>query len=371
MQSPSINTRSFTSTVFGLLGTLYILLLACIIAYIWIFAQDRFISVASFKISRQSASAAEIGLAQLALPGLSDSGSADSQIAIGFVASTDLLLELESELALQEHFATPARDFVFRLDHAAPLEQRLEYYRKRIFAKYDKETGLTMLTVDTFEPSLSKKIAEEILTRTEAFINSLNQTIADQQLIFIRNEVDLAEKQVRDASLELLALQNAHNLVSPDEAISASLSTVHELKLQTLRLETTLASIERDSPDSPRIATIRSQLKSLAEKTAIESVKISGPEQDRLNQILARYKELELQLNFAIRLRTGAETLLQKHRVDAAARSHFLSIIQRPFLPEDVGYPRRAYATVTILVLGLLLFLILRVLAHSIYERVR
>jgi capsular polysaccharide transport system permease protein len=140
--------------------------------------------------------------------------------------------------------------------------------------------------------------------------------------------------------------------------------------MERLRLETSLASIERDSPGSPRIDTLRSDLKSLNEQIALESTKISGPEQDRLNQILAKFKELELKLNFAIKLRTGAETLLEKHRVDAAARSHFLSVIQRPFLPEDVGFPQRPYATITIIVLGVLLFLILRVLLQSIYERV-
>lgn len=369
MQSPPINPRSIAATVFKLLGILYVLLLACIIAYVWLFAQDRFISIASFKIARQDPSAGETGLAQLALPGLADNDAGDSQIAIGFVSSSDLLLALESELDLQKHFASPTQDFVFRLDRDAPLDERLEYYRDRIFAHYDKETRLTMLTVDTFEPALSKKIAEEILSRTEVFINTINQSIADQQLVFIRNEVDLAEKQVRNDSLKILELQNTHNLVSPDEAITASLSTVQGLRLETLRLETTLATLERDSPDSPRIPMIRSELKSLAEQTAIESVKISGPEQDRLNQILARYKELELQLDFAIRLRTGAETLLQKHRVDAAARSRFMSVIQRPYLPEDVAYPRRIYATCSFLVLGLLLFLILRVLIRSVYER--
>jgi capsule polysaccharide export protein KpsE/RkpR len=69
-------------------------------------------------------------------------------------------------------------------------------------------------------------------------------------------------------------------------------------------------------------------------------------------------------------MRTGAETLLEKHRMDAAARSRFISVIQTPYLPEDVTYPRRPYATATIAVLGVLLFLMLRILVHSVYERV-
>lgn len=362
--------KGFPTLLFGFLGVLYFLILGCVVAYIWMVAQDRFISISSFKITRQNTSTGELGFAQLALPGLSDTGSVDSQIAIGFVDSTDLLLKLEKEFKLAEHYSAPATDFIFRLDADARLEERLEYYRDRIFAHFDKETGMTMLTVDTFDPALSKQLAEAVLQRTEVFINTLNQTVADQQLSFIRSEVERADKHVRDVNKELLDLQNAHNLVTPDEAITSNLRAVEELRMERLRTETSLASIERDSPESPRIETLRSRLRSLDEQIAIESSKISGPEKDRLNQILAEFRDLTQKLAFATQLRTGAETLLEKHRIDAAARTRFLSIIQHPYLPEDVGYPRRPYATATIIALGILLFLMLRVFVHSIYERV-
>ena len=352
-----------------ILGLLYFLSLAAVIAYLWMFTQDRYISTASFKISRQNATAGDFGLAQLALPGLSDNGSADSQIAIGFVDSTDLLLDLEKEFKLREHYSKPMRDFVFRLETDAPLEKRIEYYRKRISAHFDKETGMTILSVDTFEPALSQKIAKSVLDRAEQYINTMNQSIADQQLVFIRSELERSEKNVNDVSQELLTLQNTNNLISPDEAISENLSTVQKLRMEQLQIETSLTSLERDSPESPRIETLRSHLRSINERLAIESNKISGPEQDRLNQVLARYKEVRLKLDFALKLRMGAETLLEKYRVDSSARSRFFSVIQTPFLPEDVGYPQRPYASITILGLGILLFLILRILVQSVFER--
>lgn len=372
MQS-SISTekpgKSPVQIVLMLLAAIYFILLSCIIAYVWLFAQDRFISVATFKISRQSSSSSDMGFAQLALPGLVDSGSVDSQIAIGFVDSSDLLLGLEKEFKLHEHYSSPKSDFFFRLPADAPLEERLEYYRQHIFSHFDKETGLTLLTVDTFEPKLSKEIAVTLLRRTEAFINSLNQIVADQQLAFVRGEVARAEQQVKDASLAILNLQNSHNLVSPDDVIASNLLAVQELRMRRLNSETTLNSMERDSPDSPRINSLRSQLRSLDEQIAVETAKLSSPERTSLNQVLASFKELELQLQFAVKMRSGAITLLEKHRMEALAQSKFISIIQHPYLPESVGYPRRPYATITILVIGILLFLILRVLVHSIQEK--
>lgn len=361
--------KSPTEIGFSIAGIAYFLLLGCAITYLWVIAQDCYISIATFKISKQSASSAETGFAQIALPGLSDSGSADSQIAIGFIDSADLLLELEKEFQLHEHYSAPEKDFFFRLAKDAPLEKRIKYYRKHIFANFDVETGLTLLTVDTFDRNFSKTIAEALLKKTEGFINKINQSVADAQLTFVRGELERSEKNVKDASVAILNLQNSNNIISPDEEISGKLLALQELRMTRLRTDTSLSTLVRDSPESPRIDIMRSQLRSLDEQIAEGLSKLSSPEQSSLNQVLAHYKELELQLDFATKLRTGAVSLFEKHRMDAVSQSRFIMIIQRPFLPEDVGYPLRGYATVTLTVLAILLFMILRVFVRSLLER--
>lgn len=360
----------FSNWVIRILGVLYFIGLAAAIAYLWLCTQDRFISTAEFKISQQNSSSVDTGLLQLALPGLSDSGSVDSQIAIGYVNSADLLLELEKKFNLVEHYTSPRNDFVFRMKKNANLEERLDYYRSRILAHFDSETGMTVITVDSFSPELSKKIATTLLQQAEKFINVINQQIADQQLGFVRSEVERSAARVEELNKKLITLQNENNLINPDEVISASLQAVQELKLDLLRSEAELSSIQRDSPNSPRIETLRSHIRSVNELIDIESAKLSGPEKDRMNQLLLQFKQLTLEIDFATRLRTGAETMLEKNRVEAISNSKFFTVIQVPYLPEDVAIPRRPYATAVLLVLGFLLFLILRVLALSILERV-
>jgi len=351
------------------LAILYFVALASSIVYLWVFKHDRFVCTAEFKISRQGSSLAGVGLAELALPGLSDSGSQDSQIAIGYVDSADLLLDLEKEFKLVEHYTAPSQDVVFRLDRNASLENRLEYYRNRISAHFDKDSGLTVVSVDTFDPKLSERIASALLKKTELFVNTINQDIAEQQLNFVRSEVERADKHVREVNAELLALQNQHNFIDPDEVISASLKAVEEMRMNRLRAEAELSGILRDSPGSPRIDSIRSRLRSLSELIDIETAKLSGPEQDRLNQVLVQFKQLQLKLDFAIQLRSGAEMMLEKNRTDAVASSRFFTVIQHPFVPEQDAAPRRPYLTVTLIVLGLFSFWILSAIARSLFER--
>ncbi len=372
MTATYIHTRKKTPTfhlVLRLLTGLYFLGLILSIVYLWAMTQNRYASTAAFKISRQDSSSAQAGFAQLVLPGISDSGSGDSQIAISFINSVNLLLELEQEFSLSQHFSSPIKDFVFRLDPSDPMEERLRFYRKHINAHYDKETGLTMLSVDTFDPELSKRIAEGILKKSESLVNRLNQEVADQRLTFVNSELERAAKGVEEANSELLEFQNKHNIISPEAIITGNLKTVQELRSEELKMQADFDSLQRDSPDSPRIETLRSRLRSLNELISIEMNKLSGNEQNRLNQLLIQFKQLELKLDFAIKLRTGAQSLLEKTRVESIAQSRFFSVIQPPYLPEDVAIPRREYATATILVLGILVFLIIRALTNSTLER--
>jgi capsular polysaccharide transport system permease protein len=352
-----------------LLAVLYFLLLAAAVAYIWVIAEDRYVSIASYKISRQNSAGGEMALGGLALPGLADSGSVDSQIAIGFVNSANLLLELEKKYHLREHFTAPERDFVFRLNRDAPVEDRLKYYRSRIYSHFDKETGLTMLNVDTFDPKLSKQIAEDVLSQTEKFINALNQKVADEQFEFIRSEMERSEENVSNIIAKLLELQNANNIVTPDQAIKSRLEAVQELRLRKLRLQTQLAATETSSPESPRLDALRSELRTLERQIEDESEQISGSDKDKLNQVLAQYKELELKLDFAVQVRSGTASLLEKNRMDAAGQSRFLSVLQSPYLPEEPASPRRVYATCTMIALGILAFITLRIMILSVYER--
>lgn len=348
---------------------LYMLLLAATIAYLWVFAQDRYETSAAFKISRQDTSAGSSGLSTLAIPGLSDSSSMDSQISIGFVQSADFLIALENEFDLAKHFSAPERDWYFRLDCDAPLEERLEYYRKRITAEFDSETGLTVLSVQTFDPELSLKVADAALKKAEKFINGLNQTIADQRLGFIRDEFDRAVAKVEECHRNVINFQNEHNLINPEDTISQNLNAVQVLRMDRLKTEADLKSLLKDSPQSPLIEGLESHLASLDQLINKEMEKLSGPERGRLNQLVADYQQLRTQLEFALELRSGAQALMEKTRVDSIATSRFFSVIQRPFLPEDVAAPRRWYSSITIFVLGMFVFLILRGLARSAMER--
>jgi len=371
MSNSYIHTKrksGITRRILHVLAVLYFVMLAAGIVYLWCFTKDRFITTALFKISKQDSSAAGASLAELGLPGLSDSGSGDTMMAINYINSADLLLEVEKEFNLVEHYTSVVPDYIFRMSPGSNLEERLKYYRKRITARSETGAGMTAISVDTFDATLSQKIAARLLEKSENYVNIVNQAIADRQSVFVHEESERAARNLEDANNELATLQNTHGFIHPEEAISGALKAIQEMKMDIYHAQADLSSLLRDNPDSPRIEIIRSHIRSVNELIDRESAKLTGPEKDRLGQILIQCKQLEVKLDMLARLRSGAELALEKNRVDAIARSRFFTVLQKPYRPEDVAIPRRGYTTVTILALGAILFLMLRALTRSIFE---
>ncbi len=372
MSSTYIHTEKSTSAlkVLGGVATLaYWIGLAGVLVYLWGFTWDQFTSVGTFRVSREEGSGVDPGLSQLVLPGLSDSTASDAQLAIGYINSSDMLMELEKEFGLRHHFSQPTRDIVFRLEADAPLEDRLKFYRKQITTHFTPETGQTVLNVRTFDQKLSQKVANAILERAETFVNEVNQDVADQQLGFIRKEVQRAVDHVSEVNEEILALSNKHGFIDPDQAISLAMVNINALQAKRIDKESELTTLLRDSPESPKIPNLRSEIRSIQELMEIEMAKLTGPEQDKLNQILVEFRNLQQKLALATQLRTSAEVLLEKKRIEAIASSRFFSVVQTPYLPEDQSFPRRGYATSAILVLGLLGYQVLRGIIRSIFDR--
>ena len=137
------------------------LLLLCVIPalYLWLIAQDRFQCVSHFSVVVEESNNAEASMGLLSLVGGGASGASDSQIVIGFISSSDLLFDLENEFKLSEHYASPSIDFIFRLESDATKEERIEYYRNKIHAHADPDSGLIYLVVESFSPELSEQMS--------------------------------------------------------------------------------------------------------------------------------------------------------------------------------------------------------------------
>jgi len=347
-----------------------IILSICALIYIWGFTENRYESTSQFTVIVEDGTNADASMGLISLIGQSGGAQRERQAAIGYIQSADLLLELEKEFHLKEHYTNPPKDWFFKLNPSYKVDDRLTFYRNRIQAIFDPATGLCTLTVDTFSPELSLKVSNYILKKTENFVNKLNQETATKRLIFIRSEVERAQENFKKKRTALLQFQNKHQVIQPEIVIKAHLEYIQTLKLEKIKKEIHLATIKASSPGSPLIPQIEITIKNLGKEIDHQKEALSGAKQGKLNQLLAEYKNLELDLEFATKLKTGSELILEKTRSESISHSAFFSIIQHPYLSEEKIHPRRIYLSITVIAFIFLGQYILQALIKSIYDRV-
>ena len=341
------------------------------IFYLFSVAKDRFISHSQFSIIVNDSTTANTSAGLLSiLSGGQGSASPDTQSTVGFIQSADLLIQLEQEFSLKDHYKAPTEDFVFKMADDASTEDRLKYYRNRITAKINSTTGLIDLSVETFEPELSYAMSERILRNTEHFINSLNKKVANERLSFVRDELDRAQVNVEKQEAKLLDFQNKHKIIQPEAIIAARLEAIQGLRIEKINKEIKLSTIKASSSRSPLIPELITTINKLDEEIKTQEERLSGDDQQKLNNILAEYKSLQNGLEFALKLREGAEIQLEQTRAEGITKSRFFSLIQKPYLPDEYSNPRRIYWSITCSVCLILIFYLIRSIGLSIFDRV-
>lgn len=347
-------------------------LLLCLVPvfYLCFIAEDRYQTTAHFSVVVEESNNVDASMGLLDFVGGTSGVANDTQIAIGFINSADLLFEVEEKFNLIDHYTAPASDFIFRLSRDAMKEERLRYYRSKIIAEADAATGLTNLTVESFSPDLSQELSEYILIKTEEFINELNKEIASKRLSFAQEELDRAHDVIKQNEKALLDFQNQYKVIQPEAIIQAQLEAIQSLRLDKIRREIELSTLEASSPNSPLRTSLRNAIENLDREIKNQEAALSGPEAQKLNQILAQFKELQLNLELSLNLRKGAELILEKTRAEAITTSRFFSVIQNPYLLDEETHPRRIYLSITSVVVILLVLYIARAILASIRDRV-
>ncbi len=347
-------------------------LLSCIIVVIYIcsFTQDRYVSKSQFSVVVKDTSNVDLssGLASMLSSGAV--ANTDTQAAIGFISSADLLQEIEKEFDLVKHYSAPKTDFIFRLASNAPIEDRLAYYREHIIPEYNSSTGLIDLQVDTFSPELSFKISQKILSKTELFINTLNKDVAERRMGFVKQELKRSHDTIKSADKALLDFQSKHQIINPDAIIQARLESIQTLKLDLIRKEIELTTLKTSSPNAPNIRALKISIQELQLEIEKQERTFTSKQHENLSQILSEYRQLVLNMEFSQKLREGSEILLEKTRAEAISNSRFFSLIQNPYLAEEYTHPRRLYLSFTVTAIILLSFYIIRSLLMSIFDRV-
>jgi len=349
---------------------LIVLPLVLAAVYYSLFAADRYVSESIITVRQANQEQSPIPGVALMLAGVNPPSREETLYLQQYIHSLDLLKRLDAQLGLRAHYEAEKADLLFRLYGNHSQEEFLDYYRNRIEVHFDDLTSLLTVRVQGFEPEFAQKLNAAILEDSERFVNAFSQRMAREQMGFSETELERAATRLQKAKTDVLAFQTKHKLLDPVAQAQASGTLTAELQAGLARQETELRNaLTYLNNNSYQVKALRSQLDAARAQLEVERLRAtSGRNGERLNRLAADFQGLILQAGFAEDSYKVALASVENSRIDAARKIKSLVVIEPPSLPETAIYPRRIYNLVTLLVVSLLLYGIVRLVIATIRE---
>lgn len=349
---------------------LTVLLPLVVFAYYQLFMAARIYEAEGrFVVKQASEEPAGLDLGLSLLGGAPSTSREDAALAVEFIQSPNLLALLDGQLGLREHYQATGMDLLRYFPADASKEDFLKRYRKMVQVKIDPETNVVVLTVHAYEPETAQTVAAALMREGEAFINRISEEMAREQVAFVEVEVAYAEKRLRSIRESLLQFQDVEMVLDPTPVTEAALGLVAGLeeklvqeKAERIRLLSFMKA------DAPEVVANLQLVQSLEEQLAKEKARLTGAGAETLNRKLARFKELQLDSEFAVEAYKAGFASLEKARLDASRKLKHFVMISTTGLPEEPAYPRVLYNLLTALVVLLLLYGVIRLVIATVQD---
>ncbi|WP_299585407.1 hypothetical protein [uncultured Microbulbifer sp.] len=364
--SGSLFRRHFGFTLFVLLPLLVVGL------YYMFWVSERYVSSTQLIVKDTASSPGSSPGLGFLIPGMG-ADNQDAFLVVNYIQSLDMALYLDKELKLADYYKSSSHDLFSRLAKDATQEDYLAYYREHTAVGHDEATGIITIEIQAFDPIFARLLIETVTQKSEDFVNAVSNQLADKQVAFVKNEVELAQSKLRITKQDILDFQNSNNVVSPEELTKGISSIIQNLeaRLAEQRAKLTAAKTYLNT-DSSQIISMQAEIGALEKQIELEKVRLVGigdeEGEHRLNTLGAHFQNLELDLQFATDAYAASLKALGSARMEASGKLKHLMVVTQPSLAEEAEYPHKLYNLASLAVILLLLFGIAKMLVASIRD---
>lgn len=328
---------------------------AIAVLYFGIVASDRYVSRADLVVKQ--ADQIKMLPDALSMLGLGGSNHQDVLLIQDYLNSPDLLDKLDKELGIKAHYQNHKIDYFSRLPDNASREDFIQYYRDHLTLRLDELSGVLTIEFQAFDPAYGQLVVGLMLKESEGFINRLGHQVALEQLAFVEKEVDRAYQRVQDEKAKVLEFQNSHHLLSPESTSTAWLGVVSQIESELAQQQAQLKQLQSYMKETaPAVISVQARVDALNKQLEQEKARLTGVDKDAMNEVTARYMDVQTQASLAADLYKSGLVSLEQARVEAYRKLKHLLVVSQPTLAEDAEYPRRLYNLATIGVLLCLLY---------------
>lgn len=363
-----------------LIGALVFLLLplAVTAGYLHYLAADQYVSEFRFTVRRQAVTRADQPSVMGALSGVNPLAALlqDSEIINQYLRSRQALDDIRGDLDVTTLWARPEQDWLFRLDPAMPIEQRLRYWRGMVQPYLDNTTGVTTVRVWAFSPEDAQRLAAALRDQAESLVNGLGRRSQDDWLRQAQRDLAEAEADLQRVRLEMAEFRNANEMLFPN--LNAQMVSQVETRLREslaeLRSQLAVQLASGGNPNAVHVDNLRRRVTGLEQEIIRVRGELTGPgpsggTQDRsIASRLSGYTALEVEERLAVVRLERAQTALSAAQAEAARQLVYLTTFVAPTLAETSEWPRRWLILLQVAAGGTVLWLLAAFALRSIRE---
>jgi capsular polysaccharide transport system permease protein len=312
-------------------------------AYLELIAADQYESSADFIVRRSDSVASSSSVGQML--GFSIGAGAtgpDAVLVQEYLLSHDAVARLAAKDDLVGVFRRPEADLLSRLWYAHPAPERLlAFYLRHVDVEGDEASGIMHLTVHSFRPEDSYRIAHQLLDMGEQQINAINDRTYKDNVASSQRELDKTRQQLAEIQSKLTTYRRSNQDVDPESTGRAQLTLVTGLTSSLVDAKARLQAMEGViSRNSPQYKALTGQVRALEAQIAGQSTKIAGPDHSVANR-LSDYEQLVIQRDEVAKVYADAAVRLQAAQADAQRKQLYLIRVVQPNMPVKAEFPKR------------------------------
>lgn len=294
----------------------------------------------------------------------------DTLYLMEYIQSRTMLDSIDAKLKLRSHYEKPTFDFIFRLWPHTSTEWYLYYWQQRVLMTFDDQSGLLTIGVQAFDPQTALKIQRTILQLSEQWVNDYSWRIAREQIDFAQKLSDAANKKLQDTKLAVVDFQSKYHLLDPVSQSTAASSLTASLQATLASQQSALNGLmSYMTPEAGQIQTLRGQIAATQAQLNAERLRATaGSDNERLTTLNVQYSNLLLDETLAYNNYVSAAAALEAAKVDAARKLKSLAIVEDATTPDSATFPRNLYDMVTLIIVCLLVYTVVRLTIATILE---
>ena len=308
--------------------------------YFYGIGRERF-QVSSDVVVRKSGSSTQTGTSITSILGLGNQGSLeDARFLKIYLESPQLLDELYNVFDFKKKYQKNKKDIFTGLKKNATKDDTYKFFRKQIQIILDEVSGSLNIVTFAYDAKTSLEFNNFLITKSEEFVNKLNQNIYLRQIDFVDQQVTKNRQRVSSDLDDLQNFQRNNLSLNLNQELLASSSLISSLENKLIDLKLQLAVLKRQFIDqgAPEIIYQESKIEELKKQIQEERNLLVSPSGKNFGEKASNLARLEANYQFSNDLYKSSLAASEKTKLDSKQQQRFMATLSKPFLPENEWY---------------------------------